>query len=94
MEDKVLQQSKSWDDYINNKLQIDKYEIYKEGFPRYVFYGNDSLIKFKLILGNGDVIDKAYVDLSQQYMADGKQWRNVSNNDVIYGHKVVAWKEI
>jgi len=93
MEVRVLQQSKSWDDYINKKIEPKKGEFYKEGFPRYV-YDNHGVLVFKLILSNGDIIEKAYVDLSQQYMADGTQWRNGITRNVVYDLWVIAWKEV
>lgn len=92
MTKKIIQQSKNWDNYINKKIKLDENQFYKEGFPKYV-YGNNGLLTFKLILCNGDVIEKAYVDLSQQYMAEGTQWRNVVNENVVYDYWVAAWKE-
>lgn len=89
---KILQQSKSWNDYADKKITLDENQFYREGFPKCV-YNDNSLLFFKLILNNGNIIEKAYVDLSQQYMAEGKQWMNAIDGNLISKDRVVAWKE-
>jgi hypothetical protein len=87
-----IQQSKSWDEYTNGNITIDKNMFYKEGFPRYTL-SNRNHIKFQLILCDGRIIDNATIDDSRQYYSEGRQWNDAKGN-VIYEHWVVAWKEI
>lgn len=93
MGDRLLQQSKNWDDYLNNKIEIDRKQFYRTGIPRYV-YSDNGLLVFKLILNNGTIVEKAYVDLSRQYSAEGTQWRDLRTKRPIETYEVVAWKEI
>ena len=91
------QQSKNWDKYINEipfKFRIkllNKTKYCEEGFPRYI-YSDKGMIRFTLILRNGEIIENAILDNSRQYMSEGSQWRN--GGRVINEFQVLAWKEI
>jgi len=93
MAERALQQSKSWDDYVDGKLKIDRGEFYRTGIPQYV-YSENGVLWFKLILKTGRIVEKAYADLSRQYMAEGVQWRDIIDKRTIETYEVLAWKEI
>lgn len=35
---------------------------------------------------------QAYVDVSQQFRADGKQWRDPETKEMIPNHRVTGWR--
>ena len=64
----------------------------EEGFPRYI-YSDHGMIKFTVILRNGDIIEDVILDVSRQYMSEGSQW--IDKYGRIYNeYEVLAWKEI
>jgi hypothetical protein len=92
MLNKNLQESKSWNDYINGKLNLDENKFYTEGFPKYT-YSEYNPLKFQLVLSNGNIKTNVTVDDSQQFMAEGRQWRDAKAN-LIQDYWVVAWREM
>ena len=85
-----LQKSPNWDKYYNAICTIDENLIYDEWFPEGGPYGNLNKV-FEIISRTGEIID-ATVDYSQQYMADGTQWKALRWRYYWKGD-IIAWKE-
>ena len=91
--ERILQQSQNWNNYIDDNLVLDKNTFYNEGFPKYTRRNYNS-INFKLILSNGIIIENATVDESCRWRAEGLRWEDVKTRNPIDSIWVVAWKEV
>ena len=50
------------------------------------------MIRFTLILRNGEIIENAILDTSRQYMSEGSQWRS-KHGEIFDKYQVLAWKK-
>ena len=93
-----LRQSKDWD--VANSLEPWQIEIENKDklchakFPNCAInYQKGYAYVFELILNKGQRI-QAWLDISEQYKADGSCWRNNDTNETINDYFVVAWRQI